>query len=105
MNNQGTISKYIKKSSGRKPYVKRNKDYWQNLERQANGENLEKLEKRKKSLDMQRRVVLRYDSSFIYSYNSVARIFDISPQRVGQIHKTFPHDCPRKNLNIQKGKK
>ncbi len=44
-----------------------------------------------------KKVVDLYDSSFQYSYSSVGRIFKITSQRVGQIHKEYKHDCPRAN--------
>lgn len=46
----------------------------------------------------QKKIVDLYDSSLVYSFSSVARVFNITSQRVGYIHKTYPHDCPRKEL-------
>ncbi len=50
-------------------------------------------------LVFKKKVVDLYDSSFVYSYSSVARIFKITSQRVGQIHKEFVHDCSRLQIN------
>lgn len=47
------------------------------------------------NLEFQRKVVKVYDSSLMYSYNSVALQFKRTPQRIAQIHKAYPHDCPR----------
>lgn len=50
------------------------------------------------NLEFQKRVVELYDSSFMMSYNSVAQMVKRTPQRIAQIHKAYPHDCPRKKL-------
>lgn len=85
----GNIAQTVSKGNKQtRKYTKRNTEFWKNPRKK--GANLNN--------EWAKGIVELYDSSLIYSYNTVARIMRITPQRVGQIHKSFPHDCPRKKL-------
>lgn len=55
-------------------------------------------------IEFKKKVVERYDSSFVYSFNSLAAVFKRTPQRLQKIHADFPHDCTRRVEKESRGK-